>query len=130
MLNTLLTKIKSNGFVKNSYSYLFSPRPGTPAAEKNRNNIDVSKKRLERLQSNLEILNREYNENSLNKECEVLVENKLSNQSKYFGRTKYMTPVFFEAENCAPGMLINVKITSYNQNSLFGFYSTDKEKAA
>ena len=48
--------------------------------------------------------------------CEVLIENKLSNQEKYFGRTKYMIPVIFDSDSCRPGELVNVKITSFNQN--------------
>ena len=59
-----------------------------------------------------------------------MVENKLNNQEKYFGRTKYMTPVIFEANNCQPGELANVKITSFNKKNLFGTYITNKIKAA
>ena len=54
----------------------------------------------------------------------------LSHYEKYFGRTKHMTPVIFEAGNCKIGELINVKITSFNQKNLFGIYKTDKVKAA
>ena len=70
------------------------------------------------------------NERYLKQYCEVLIENKLDNQEKYFGRTKYMTSVIFEANNCKPGELINVKINSFNQNNLFGFSKTNKVKAA
>ena len=58
------------------------------------------------------------------------MENKLDMQEKHFGRTKYMSPVIFESDSCKPGELINVKITSINQNSLFGIYQSNKEKAA
>ena len=60
----------------------------------------------------------------------MLVENKLNNQEKYFGRTKYMTPVIFETNNCKPGELVNVKILSFNQKNLFGLHSSNKIKAA
>ena len=60
----------------------------------------------------------------------MLIENKLNNQEKYFGRTKYMTPVIFESNHCKPGELIGVKITSVNQNNLFGIQQSDKIKAA
>ena len=60
----------------------------------------------------------------------MLIENKLDNQEKYFGRTKYMTPVIFKANNCKTGDLVNVKITSYNQKNLFGACETNKVKAA
>ena len=62
--------------------------------------------------------------------CEVLVENKLKEQEKYFGRTKSMIPVKFESNNCKPGDLVNVKITSFNQNTLFGYQQINKMKAA
>jgi len=51
-------------------------------------------------------------------------------EDKYFGRTKFMTPVKLESKSCKPGELVNVKIKSYNQNSLFGYESTNKNKAA
>ena len=60
----------------------------------------------------------------------MLIENKLDNQEKYFGRTKYMTPAIFEAGNCKIGGLVNVKITSSNKKNLFGIYENSKVKAA
>ena len=62
--------------------------------------------------------------------CEVLIENRLEKQGKYFGRTKYMTPVIFDSEKYKPGKIVNVKITSFNQRSLFGFHKANKVKAA
>ena len=124
-----LDLIQKIGFV-NSYSFIFSPRPGTPAAEKKLNNLSKSKKRLIKLQDILEKLQLENNKNYLKQYCEVLIENKLDNQEKYFGRTKYMTPVIFDSNNCNPGELINVKITSFNQNNLFGFHKTNKVQVA
>ena len=121
--------IKKIGFV-NSYSFIFSPRPGTPASKKKLNNLSINQKRLEKIQNILENLQRKNNKNYLNQHCEVLIENKLEKQGKYFGRTKYMTPVIFDAEKCKPGEIVNVKITSFNQKNLFGFYKTNKAKAA
>ena len=66
----------------------------------------------------------------MNKNCEVLVENKLKNEEKYFGRTQFMTPVKFTSYKCSPGDLINVKITSFNQNGLFGTHEKSKTIAA
>ena len=40
--------IEQVGFV-NSYSFIFSPRPGTPAATKKLNNLEESKKRLKKI---------------------------------------------------------------------------------
>ena len=121
--------IKKVGFI-NSYSFIFSPRPGTPAAKKKLNDFNESKKRLKKLQDILKNIQVKNNKNYLEQYCEVLIENKLDNQEKYFGRTKYMTPVIFEADNCKPGELIDVKITSFNQNNLFRFHKINKVKAA
>lgn len=121
--------IKKIGFI-NSYSFIFSPRPGTPAATKKLNNLAESKIRLKKLQNILENFQHENNKKYLQQNCKVLIENKLDNQEKYFGRTKYMTPVIFESGNCKVGELTDVKITSFNKKNLFGIYKTNNVKAA
>ena len=121
--------VKKIGFI-NSYSFIFSPRPGTPAAEKKLSDFIESEKRLKKLQNILENFQYENNKRYLQQNCEVLIENKLDNQEKYFVRTKYMTPVIFETDNCKIGELTNIKITSFNKKNLFGLYKTNKVKAA
>jgi len=124
-----LNLVKKIGFI-NSYSFIFSARPGTPAAEKKLNNLNENKIRLKRLQKILEDLQLKNHKNYLQQYCEVLIENKLKNQNKFFGRTECMTPVIFESAGCNPGELVNVKITSFNQNNLFGLHNNKKDKAA
>jgi len=121
--------IKKIGFI-NSYSFIFSPRPGTPAADKKINNEAEGKKRLKNLQNILENFQFNNNKRYLNEYCEVLVENKLEGQEKFFGRTKFMTPVIFESENCKYGELVNIKITSFNHNNLYGFHKISKSEQA
>ena len=121
--------VEKIGFV-NSYSFIFSPRPGTPAATKELNNLATSEIKLKKLQNTLENYQHKNNKKYLQQNCEVLIENKLDNQEKYFGRTKYMTPVILEADNCKIGELVNVKITSFNKKNLFGIYKTNKVEAA
>ena len=86
--------------------------------------------RLKKLQNTLENFQHINNKKYLQQYCEVLIENKLDNQEKYFGRTKYMTPVIFKANNCKAGDLVNVKITSCNQKNLFGACETNKVKSS
>ena len=121
--------VEKVGFI-NSYSFIFSPRPGTPAATKKLNNLKENEIRLKKLQNKLENFQYINNKKYLHQNCEVLIENKLDNQEKYFGRTKYMTPVIFETDNCKIGELANVKIISFNKKNLFGIYKTNKVKAA
>jgi len=121
--------VEKVGFI-NSYSFIFSPRPGTPASTKKLNNLKENEKRLKILQNILENFQNTENEKYLNNYCEVLIENKLKNQSKYFGRSKYMTPVIIEGHNCESGEIVNIKITSFNKKYLFGAYKNNKVKAA
>ena len=121
--------IKKVGFI-NSYSFIFSPRPGTPAASKKLSNLMENKIKLQELQNILKEFQYENNKTYLDQFCEVLIENKLDGQDKYFGRTKFMTPVKFESNKCKPGELVNVKITSFDQNSLYGIHKIHNVKAA
>jgi len=121
--------INKVGFV-NSYSFTFSPRPGTPAAKKEVNKAEESKDRLKKVKNVLNQFQLRDNKLHENRFCQTLVENKLNSEAKYFGRTKFMTPVKFESNDCKPGDLVNVQITSFNQNSLYGFYKSNKIKAA
>ena len=114
----------------NSYSFIFSPRPGTPASKLQKTNIDVSKNRLKILQNLLFSLQSAKNKKLEKKKEEVLVENKLTKQNSYFGRTQKMTSVIFTSEFCKPGDLIDVLITSSNQNNLFGKYKTESFRLA
>ena len=118
--------VKKIGFI-NSYSFVFSPRPGTPASLKKSNNLTESQKKLKKLQDLLENFQYGNNKKYVQSNCEVLVENKLENQAKYFGRTKCLTPVIFDADNCKYGELVNVKIVSCNKKNLFGNYKCDKK---
>ena len=121
--------IKNIGFI-NSYSFIFSSRPGTPASEKKLNDLKISEERLKKIQDLLESLQYKNNEKYQNKTCKVLIENKLDNQEKYFGRTESMTPVIFHSNDCTIGEIIDVEINSFNKKNLFGFHKLNKEKAA
>ena len=114
----------------NSYSYIFSPRSGTPAAEKQLNNLEESKKRLKKVQDIIGNFQIKNNKKFVQKYCEVLIENKLDGKDQYFGRTQFMTPVIFQSNNCKLGELANVKITSFSQNNLFGVHYSNKAQAA
>ena len=127
--NDTIELVKQVCFI-NSYSFIFSSRPGTVASTKELNNSTTNEKRLRKLQKVLEDCQNEDNKRYLHKYCEVLIENKLDDQDKYFGRTKHMMPVIFNSQNCENGALIDVKIASFNQKNLFGIYKSNKIKAA
>ena len=112
----LLEKIK---FI-NSFSFIFSPRPGTKAATLEMIHKDVTKERLIIIQKKLFNNQIDMNKSMENNTIEVLVENKLENQNKYFGRNKFLSSVIFDGNQNHLGKLVRVNIKSSNQNTLFG----------
>jgi len=112
----LLEKIK---FI-NSFSFIFSPRPGTKAATLEMIHKDVTKERLIIIQKKLFNNQIDMNKSMENNAIEVLVENKLENQNKYFGRNKFLSSVIFDGNQNHLGKLVRVNIKSSNQNTLFG----------
>jgi tRNA-2-methylthio-N6-dimethylallyladenosine synthase len=112
----LIEKIK---FI-NSYSFIYSPRPGTPASALTNVEKEVAKKRLIKLQDVLEKINIQSKKSFLNKSVEVLFENKMKNQNKYFGRDKFLNSIVTESVENLTGQLVDVKIDNFNHNSLFG----------
>jgi len=104
----------------NSYSFIFSPRPGTVAAELELVDKNKSQKRLEIIQKKL-FDNQIYKNKSLEKKViNVLVENVMKDGIKLFGRTEYMTSVIFDGNPGYIGKVVQVEITTSNRNSLFG----------
>ena len=71
----------------------------------------------------------ELNKSMENQKIEVLIENKLSGQNKLFGRNKYLSSVIFKGNESLIGNLVDVKITSSNQNTLFGEIKTNMKAA-
>ena len=63
-----------------------------------------------------------------NKVINVLVENKLKESDKFFGRSEYMTSVIFDGNDNDVGKVIKVKIDKSNQNTLFGKSLNKQEK--
>ena len=121
--------IKEIKFI-NSYSFIFSPRPGTPASKLKLVDNAIAKERLIEVQKVLENHQLNKNQSTLGRSIEVLVENKLQNQSKYFGRNKYLNSVIFEGDEKHIGKLVDVKITKTNRNTLFGEIDENKDMRA
>ena len=93
---------------------------GTAASNLKLIDNNIALKRLKLIQD--ELFNHQNLKNRIteNTTVDVLVENKIRNQNKFFGRTKYMTPVIFDGEKDIEGKIVPVLITSSNQNNLFG----------
>jgi len=112
----LLNKIE---FI-NCFSFIFSPRPGTPAAKLTEIDYNVSKKRLTIFQKTAEKIKLKYKKSLFNKTTLVLFENKTKIKNEFFGRDEYWNPVIVKTKQNLKGKLIEVKITGGNQNTLYG----------
>ena len=127
--NETLELVKKIKFI-NSYSFIFSPRPGTKAAELKLIDNEISKERLKKIQKYLFNHQISMNRSFEKKSIEVLVENKIQGQSKLFGRNKYLNSVIFNGDENNIGKMLKVKIESSNQNSLFGKIENNKSMRA
>ena len=122
----LVRKIK---FI-NSFSFIFSPRPGTKAANLKQIDKEIAKERLLKIQEYLFKFQLNMNKFFINKSVDVLVENKMDGQKKLFGRNQFMNSVIFEGNANFIGKNINIKIEKANQNSLFGKIEKNNMRAA
>ena len=127
--NDTLNLVKKIKFI-NSYSFIFSPRPGTKAAELKLIDNEVSKERLKEIQKKLFNCQIKKNKSFEGKSIKVLVENKMQNQFKFFGRNEFNNSVIFAGNESNIGKIVNVKIENTNQISLFGKIENNKNMEA
>ena len=114
----------------NSFSFIYSPRPGTTASEYDQIETNISKERLKKVQDVLFSYQRDQNKSLKGKNIDVLVENKILDQNKLFGRNIYLNSVIFDGSESSIGKIVKVNIKDYNQNTLFGELIEKKTKAA
>ena len=127
--NETIKLIKKIKFL-NSYSFIFSPRPGTKAAGLKLIDDEISKERLTKVQKILFSYQLEMNRSFQNKSIDILVVNKMQGQNKLFGRNKYLNSVIFKGDEKNIGKIVKVKIEGCNQNSLFGEIEHKNMRAA
>ena len=114
----------------NSFSFIYSPRPGTTASEYDQIETNISKERLKKVQDVLFSHQRDQNKSLKGKNINVLVENKILDQNKLFGRNIYLNSVIFDGSETSVGKIVKVNIKEYNQNTLFVELIEKKTKAA
>ena len=112
----------------NSYSFIFSPRPGTVAENLDLIEKKISIERLEKIQTILFKNQIEMNKSLQGKVIDVLVENLTDDKSKAFGRSEYMTSVIFNGKKNDIGKIVQVRIKDSNRNTLFGEVITNSDQ--
>ena len=114
-----LNLLKKVQFI-NSYSFIFSPRPGTPAFKMSQIDHNISKKRLLIFQKTAEEIKIKYKKSLFGKKSRVLFENRSGKTNQFFGRDEYANSVIAESDVNLKGEIKNVQIINGNHNTLFG----------
>ena len=129
-LNNTVELIEKIKFI-NSYSFIFSPRPGTVAENLKLIDKNVSMERLTKIQNKLSEGQINMHKSLKNKIINVLVENFTEDKTKLFGRSEYMTSVIFDGKKDDIGKIVPVKILQSNRSTLFGEkYINSNQKVA
>ena len=95
-----------------AYSFIYSPRPGTPAQHNDNIENPIKKARLSALQSLLNHQQYLYNKSFLNKKVEVLFEKKGRQDNQFIGRTIYNQSTFINSKEKLLNKILKVKITN------------------
>ncbi|CAN7690786.1 tRNA (N6-isopentenyl adenosine(37)-C2)-methylthiotransferase MiaB [Bosea sp. LjRoot9] len=104
-----------------SYSFKYSPRPGTPAADLGEQVApEVMSERLLRLQERIEHHRQAFNHAMVGRTVEVLLERVGRHPRQLAGKTPYLQAVQIETESNQIGDKVQVVIERAGSNSLFG----------
>ena len=112
--------IKLLGFA-GSYSFKYSPRPGTPASLiKNTVDERVTDKRLKIMQTELSKQQKDFNNSFIGKKLSVLIEKVGKKKNQYVGRSEYLQPIHLISKDSLVSKIVDVKIESITAYSLHG----------
>ena len=103
-----------------AYSFKYSTRPGTPAAERSQVDPEVADDRLQRLQAVITRHQREIQDAMVGRNVRVLFEKPGRLPGQMVGKSEYLHSVHVADADLAIGELRDVRITSSGANSLAG----------
>jgi tRNA-2-methylthio-N6-dimethylallyladenosine synthase len=114
-----LDLIRRVGFAQ-SFSFKYSPRPGTPAAGWPQVPSEIKALRLNRLQQLLREQQEAFNRSCVGRILPVLLEREGRYPGQFTGRSPYLQPVFLTGKRLKSGDLVNACIEHVGPNSLSG----------
>lgn len=124
-----LSLVEEVGYAQ-AFSFKYSPRLGTPAAERtDQVPEDVKADRLERLQALLARQSLAFNQRSVGQSCEILIERQGRKPGQWIGKSPWLQSVVVTDPTLAPGMIVEVQLVAAGPNSLEGM-RLNREKAA
>jgi tRNA-2-methylthio-N6-dimethylallyladenosine synthase len=115
-----LDLVRTVGFAA-SYTFKYSPRPGTPGAElKNQIDNQTKSARLLTLQQLLEAQRQAFNRAAIGRTMPVLFEKLGRYAGQLIGRTPYLQSVYAQGKERLIGTIADVEIIGVGPNSLQG----------
>jgi tRNA-2-methylthio-N6-dimethylallyladenosine synthase len=115
-----LSLVEEVGYA-NAFSFKYSPRPGTPAADMpNQVQEAVKSERLHRLQAAINRHQAEFNAGCRGRTFDVLFEKSGRYPGQIVGRSPYLQPVQVMGPKTMIGNIAAVTVTEIGANSLFG----------
>jgi tRNA-2-methylthio-N6-dimethylallyladenosine synthase len=115
-----LALVDAVGFAS-AYSFKYSPRPGTPAADSDEQVHEAEKsERLARLQARIDHHAGAFNAATVGRTAEVLLEHPGKHAGQMVGRSPWMQAVQVMAPTSSKGQIVSVRITGTGTNSLYG----------
>lgn len=111
-----------------AYTFIFSPREGTPASKmKDETSLEVKKERLNRLNELINKYALESNKKMLDKTVDVLITGESLKKGKYMGYSDNMKLVNVKGDESCLGKIVPVKITDAKTWSLDGEVVNDRK---
>ena len=106
-----------------AFSFKYSTRPGTPAAERDQVSEEVKTARLHKLQDLIKKQQKSIQDKMIGKKVQVLFERKGRFDNQLVGKSEYLHAVNVTDPTITVGELKQVHVTKSNTNSLSGFVS-------
>lgn len=103
-----------------AYSFKYSTRPGTPAAERAQVDPAAADERLQRLQALITLQQREIQGNMVGRSVKVLFEKPGRQAGQMGGKSEYLHAVHVAEADVSVGDIKDVRIISAGSNSLAG----------
>ncbi len=115
-----MSLVREIGYAQ-AYSFKYSPRPGTPAADMaDQISVEVMDERLQRLQAQLFTDQAAFNKKTLGSSCEVLLERPGKLAGQLIGKSPWLQSVHVLASGLNIGDIVSVDITDSGPLSLKG----------
>jgi tRNA-2-methylthio-N6-dimethylallyladenosine synthase len=113
-------RIVDDAAYASAFTFKYSPRPGTPAADR-AGQVDerVKDERLQRLQARISERQRAFQNSLVGRRLEVLIEREGRRSGQMAGRSPYLTPVQIEDCDARVGAIATADVTGAGPNSLF-----------